>query len=85
MKFIVEQKDIGVKAEVATYQWPFAKVIQCNECPEKTDLVMLIDDDEKELAGQRLPKVKIWPHDSTAIALYLCTYCGHMMAEWNQA
>jgi len=68
-----------------TYQEPFPTSTKCPKCKKLTKLLMLIDDDEGLLSHQRPKNVEIWPHDCTAIALYLCTNCGEMGVEWNQA
>lgn len=67
-----------------TYQAPFPDATVCEECGESAPVLMLIDDDEGLLLKQRPSKVKVWPHDLTAIALYLCTSCGKLFAAWNQ-
>lgn len=68
-----------------SYQQQLELTCLCRKCKEQARLIMLIDDDEGLLASQRPEGVKIWPHDCTAIALYLCTQCGSMRAKWNQA
>ena len=68
-----------------TYQGDFELNTQCIYCKQSAILIIVLDDTEKELANQRPLKAKIWPHDSVAIALYLCDGCGEITAVWNQA
>lgn len=83
MKVETDQKTL--RAEKApTYQWPFHYSAKCPSCKAITRLLMVVDDDERVVAGQRPSKVKIWPHDAMCVAIYLCTNCGKMAVEWNQ-
>jgi len=87
MKIVTKQGYIRYilnQGEKMTYQDPFSEKAACT-CGEIASLIMLIDDDEGQLESQRPLRVKVWPHDCTAIALYLCTSCGEMIAKWNQA
>lgn len=86
MQIATKQKDMEKNRRELTHQHPFPSTVQCGDCAEMTHLMMIIfEDDGHALVNERPKKVKIWPHDSVAIALYLCTHCGYMMAEWNQA
>lgn len=68
-----------------TYQAEFPETVKCIKCKKDTVLMMLIDDDEGLILGYRPKDVRVWPHDCTAIALYLCTDCGEITTLWNQA
>lgn len=87
MKVYTNQANMAKNAREATYQNLFMMKVLCGECAsEEAMLMMIIVDDDKEVCNQpRPPKVRVWPHDSMAIALYLCTECGEITAEWNQA
>ena len=71
--------------QLDTYQMPFPETTPCVHCKkEGARPLMVIDDDEGLIPGQRPPEDGIWPHDCSAIALYLCPDCGEITAKWNQ-
>ena len=73
-------------AKVVTYQAEFPLNIMCHKCRDKAAILMMIIDDDGEVCEQPRPvRARVWPHDCVAIALYLCTSCGKITAEWNQA
>ncbi len=87
MKVVVKQSyghmDRG--AVDMTYQSPFRKKVECEQCGKTARLMMLVQDDEGFISQQRRPKgARVWPHDSLAVANYLCTTCGAMTTDWNQ-
>ena len=85
MEIYIKQEDIKNNIETVTYQNPFPTKALCKKCRVKEALpIMLINDISKEICNQRPKGVRVWPHDSTAIVLYLCTECGNMTADWNQ-
>lgn len=84
MKVVIEQSEMEEAAKELTYQAPFPLKKQCRKCKESMTLMMLIDDNDWEILKQRPEKAKVWPHDCTAVAVYLCTNCGSMRASWNQ-
>lgn len=68
-----------------TYQEPFAMVVKCRGCQKPAHIILVVNDGQKLVADARPEGVQIWPHDSVAVAVYLCTDgCGEMTAEWNQ-
>jgi len=84
MKMVIEQSKMANSAKDFTYQAPFPITVKCRKCKNPARLIMLVDDDIGELVAQRPRNVKVWPHDCSAIAIYLCTNCGSMRATWNQ-
>ncbi len=90
MRIITKHKyDYMNKARTEmSYQSEFQPHTRCESCSGASILMMLIDDDEGLVADQRSfvenTIVTVWPHDSMAIALYLCVECGEIKAMWNQ-
>ena len=87
MEIVVEQSKMADNAREITYQEPFPLAVSCKRkgcSKEQATLIMLVRDGEKELVEQRPEGVRVWPHDSSVIAIYLCTECGSMRARWNQ-
>ena len=86
MKIVVKQSYDYMRkmTKEMTYQREFDEELACPKCSNPTKLMMLIDDDEGLVTKYRPKNVKIWPHDCLAIALYLCTECGELVAKWNQ-
>ena len=87
MEIVIKQSQMAKQAEDITYQEPFPLTVPCKRktCgKEEATLIMLVHDSEKSLVGQRPTNVRVWPHDSSVIAIYLCTECGSMRARWNQ-
>lgn len=86
MKVLINNEEISKGRMGLTYQEPFPPVMECRRvsCRGKAYLIMLIDDDEGLIRAKRPSKAEIWPHDCTAIALYICAECGDMIADWNQ-
>ncbi len=93
MDIVVEQSKLADPlVPKVTYQEPFPTTVLCGavvsdqeECGNQALLIMLVHDDEKLLVGQRPAGVKVWPHDASVIAIYLCTECGVMRVRWNQS
>ena len=85
MEIVIEQSQMVDKAKDITYQAPFPSTVLCRKCKHQSLLIMLIHDDEALLVGQRPKGVRVWSHDTSVIAIYLCTECGVMRARWNQA
>lgn len=79
---------IGIKVKECrskiTYQSPFPETKKCRKCKVNAPLVFLYNDENKDICQARPAKAKIWPHDSMAIALYLCPECGNILSDWNQ-
>jgi len=87
MKIVIEQSKMAKQAREMTYQEPFPLTVRCKRADCKNNeanLIMLIDDDDRALVAQRPSDVRVWPHDSSVIGIYLCTECGTMRARWNQ-
>ena len=85
MKIVVDRTHFLNGSEQMTYQAPFEIGLVCPDCKGEARLIALVEDDEGLVCKQDRPKgVKVWPHDAMAIALYLCTSCGKMIAKWNQ-
>ena len=84
MQVITTRSKMAGSVGKLTYQLPFALAKDCPKCKSNAKLIMLIQDDERLVASQRPTAVKVWPHDCMAVALYLCTECGEMIADWNQ-
>ncbi len=87
MNIVIEQSQMAKQTVEITYQEPFPLTVRCKrgDCKGgEAMLIMLIDDIEKALVDQRPENVRVWPHDSSVIAIYLCTECGSMRARWNQ-
>jgi hypothetical protein len=91
MKVVIKQSEIRKASRELSYQAPFKTDVNCRKCKELMHLFLLVNDDIGELIKERpdsLTKpegVKIWPHDCSTTAVYLCTNCGAMRATWNQA
>lgn len=68
-----------------TYQASWPESIKCPKCKEEAPLMMVVDDGKGEVASLRPEGVKIWPHNSMAIAHYFCSNCGELETRWNQA
>ena len=87
MEIVVEQSQMAKQAEELTYQEPFPLTVSCKrtDCKSKEAILfLLIRDTDKTLVVQRPEQVRVWPHDSSTIAIYFCTECGTMRARWNQ-
>ena len=84
MKVVVEQSGMGNSAQALTFQSPFHMSVPCKRCDSNATLMMIVVDDEQLLVAERPVDAKVWPHDSSSIAIYLCTNCGSMRARWNQ-
>jgi len=87
MKIVFKQSEVKDGAVVETYQEPFPEWVKCRKSDCKNDkaiLYMLINDDGKELVEERPIDARVWPHDSSTVAIYLCIECGSMRARWNQ-
>ena len=87
MEIVVEQSKMVENARDITYQEPFPLSVSCKRkgCQkEEATLIMLVRDADQELVKQRPENVRVWPHDASVIAIYLCTECGSMRARWNQ-
>lgn len=84
MKVTVEQSKMAFYVRAWTWQAPFPLEQKCKKCRQTSTLIMLVGDDNKELVDQRMPEVKVWPHDASTWAIYLCTNCGAARALWNQ-
>lgn len=86
MKIVFKRSEILESAVSKSYQIPFPERVRCTRsgCEGEATLYMLINDDEQELLAERPVEVKVWPHDSSTVAVYLCTNCGAMRARWNQ-
>ena len=82
MKIVIEQSEL--QKERFTYQQEVPSSIKCRKCKSNALLIMQIHDDEGLILNQRPKGVKIWPHDSLVIHVYLCSNCGAMRATWNQ-
>ena len=82
MEIVIEQSMLQEKR--LTYQEETPLTLKCRRCKAEAMLIMQVHDDEKLLVGQRPKDVRVWPHDSSATSIYLCTNCGRMRATWNQ-
>jgi len=67
-----------------TYQEEIPVTVGCRRCKEEMGLIVQVHDDKGDLVRERPEGVKVWPHDSSVISVYLCTNCGSMRAGWNQ-
>jgi len=68
-----------------TYQVEFPASVTCSFCSGKAKLIALVEDDEGYIMHERPKGYKgIWPHDSMAMANYMCGKCGEITTEWNQ-
>ncbi len=87
MRVITDKEEIKADLEELTYQNPFSPTKPCanKSCKGTAPILMIVDDDAGELCGQRPDKARVWPHDSSATAVYLCTTCGEAQVDWNQA
>ncbi len=86
MKIVIEQSKLK---DLVTYQAPSPLAIKCRKCKEWARIIMLVHDDEGDIASQRPDDevgftIKVWPHDKLVVYVYLCTNCGAMRATWNQ-
>ena len=84
MKVVVNQGNLKEACFELTYQQPFELTCNCRKCKKQANLMMIVDDDEWLISYQRPDNVRIWPHDCTTVAIYLCTHCGSMRTKWNQ-
>ena len=85
MKMVIERSEIQDACISETYEEPFPIFVPCKKCENKKAIIyMIINDVDNELVGQRPVDARIWPHDSSTVAIYLCTGCGSMRARWNQ-
>lgn len=85
MEVVFKRSEVVDAAVSETYQEPFPEWVVCKRCDnKKATLYMLINDKDGELIKERPVDAKVWPHDSSTIAIYLCTGCGSMRARWNQ-
>lgn len=74
--------------EKITYQNEWEERIPCYSCKYPARLILLVDDEDGELASNppaRKDGIPIHPHDSCVFALYMCTKCGVVTTLWNQA
>ena len=85
MKVFFNQKSIKEEAKLTTYQSPFPETLRCKRCKNDAKLMLIINDETGLLIKERPESVRVWPHDYSSTAVYLCTNCGSMRAEWNQA
>jgi Zn finger protein HypA/HybF involved in hydrogenase expression len=83
MKMVIEQSKL--EKERFTWQGEIPLTRKCRKCKEEAILMAEIQDDEGLIKDQRPENVKIWPHDSMVIHIYLCPNCGKMKTLWNQA
>ena len=79
------QDELYRALEEMTWQAPFKKWVECDRCKSQMYPLMVIDDENELCRAERPANVKIYPHDTTSIALYMCPECGQMYADWNQA
>lgn len=84
MEVVIRQSEMVEKAKTTSYQAPFPLTKRCRKCKEDAVLFLLVHDDKGDLIKERLEDVKVWPHDFSTTAIYLCTNCGSMRATWNQ-
>ncbi len=85
MKVVFKQSEVRDAAVSETYQEPFPEWVVCRKCDnKKAILYMLVNDEGQELVEERPVDARTWPHDSSTVAIYLCTNCGSMRARWNQ-
>lgn len=81
-------KGIKKVMKEVTFQDQYPEVVKCTECKCDSKPLMVIDDSKGELANLDIKRINgkpIWPHDSCSFVLYMCTDCGNVNAEWNQA
>ncbi|KKN00464.1 hypothetical protein LCGC14_1137600 [marine sediment metagenome] len=85
MEIVFRQSEIRDGAVSETYQEPFPEWVVCKKCDNrKAILYLLVNDKDQELLSERPIDARVWPHDSSTVAIYLCTACGSMRARWNQ-
>ena len=85
MEIVFRQSEVREAAVSETYQEPFPEWVVCKKCDNrKATLYMVINDKNQELVDERPTDARVWPHDSSTTAVYLCTACGSMRARWNQ-
>ena len=82
MEIVIEQSKL--RKTLPTYQAANPKTLNCRKCKHEAILFMHIHDDEGVIMAERPLGVRVWPHDKSVIAVYLCTECGSMRARWNQ-
>lgn len=72
-----------------TFQREFPKTVTCSLCNNVANPIIVINDLEAEIAHASPKRNRrgrpIWPHDSAAFVLYMCSECGEVSVEWNQA
>ena len=74
-----------------SWQEPFPEETDCIHCGGKARPMFTLKDDDlcelhpNEGLGPHEGFEGCWPHDSTAVAVYLCKECCEPTALWNQA
>jgi len=82
---------LGDKGLKASWQEPFKKNIKCPCGGNSRIMFVAFEDKEKEYVCSLHKntgtgkKGKYWPHDTIAVASYLCEKCFRVNSEINQA
>ena len=81
---------LGEKGLEETWQEPFKKNVKCKYCGAKARIAFVVAEDgteKKHLCDihEQLKDNKLWLHDVSACAVYLCEKCLEATAEINQA
>ena len=75
--------------ENRTYQEAFPVTMKCHKCQNEAYPILIVDDEYGELVELSPDRdeqgIPIWPHDSSAYILYMCSKCGEVIVNWNQA
>lgn len=81
---------IGRGKNTITEQVDWPESIKCSRCKGVADLMMVVHDPRGKVSDMSPERnfrtgKPIWPHDSMAIAIYVCQEDGEIEARWNQA
>ena len=76
-----------------TWQNDFEENIPCKKCGANARIMFVaIENEESDMYDNSISSIhenmkdeKYWPHDSIAVAVYLCEKCFEANAEINQA
>ncbi len=84
---------LGLKGTDDSYQNKFDDEVSCVHCSSKARLAFVMkekyieDQDDTHLCDlyENHDGGKLWPHDLTSFAIYLCGECLEPTAKFNQA
>ena len=88
---IIMQTAIGKEGKNLTWQNEFPLKTQCSNCHNMAELAMTIMEDGSDNESVFALNVNdphdegLWPHDSIAIANYICRKCLKVTSLMNQA